>query len=220
MKRAILFLIILGFLSACDGLYFSEPQPINKKNLQKMPKKLRGTWLISEDGGERYDTVIISKDNYVKKSNEVVGALRSEIDTCPDCMIIGDKFYFKNEKDSQLSEGFDYTIKGDSVFVVTKDVSEIHLGVDAVLREVGDYYTLSVRKDSWWDVRLIDPNHKGKILVRRIKEKELNDMKNYAVLDSVNYKTHILAKWTEEDLLALIKSGGFSDTIATLKKLP
>ena len=219
MKSAILLFTVLVFLSSCDGLYFSEPQPIDQKDLSKMPRKLRGTWLIAENEGDRFDTVIISKDNYVKKTNDIIGALKSEIDTSKELILKDDKIYFISEKETQLSQGFNYTMRGDSVFIHSKDASEIHLGIDAALREVGNYYTLSVREDSWWDVRLIDPTHKGNIYVRRMKEKDLEKMMNYSSLDSVNYKKHILAKWTEKDLLALIKSGGFSDTIATLKKL-
>ena len=66
--------------SACDepAVTFSEPQPVNEKNLSRIPKKLQGLYLNLEDTSI---TLNISENTICKIYDADLKELKSELDS-------------------------------------------------------------------------------------------------------------------------------------------
>lgn len=64
MNKALVFFVVLAF-GACKEISFREPQPIGRKSIPSIPKKLQGQYLtFMENGDLSKDTIIISSRGY------------------------------------------------------------------------------------------------------------------------------------------------------------
>ena len=63
MKRLIQILIWGTFLISCTEISYKEPQPSGIKNLEKVPSKLQGKYLVS-DGEGQSDTLLVLQNGY------------------------------------------------------------------------------------------------------------------------------------------------------------
>ena len=85
----------LAFASSCTTHYFPEPQPIDAKSINEMPKPIIGQWDKPDEG----ETHFINKTSWVSISTDSLGNRTTKREyTISDSLIVKkvDKFYFIN----------------------------------------------------------------------------------------------------------------------------
>jgi len=46
-------LLWMSAISSCTYIFFDQPQPVDSKNLRKIPRELQGSWKSTDEAGER-----------------------------------------------------------------------------------------------------------------------------------------------------------------------
>lgn len=57
--KILLLISLVCFFTSCSMVYFEEPQPAGKKNIDELPKKLHGAFMSQNDDGTK---LVINKD--------------------------------------------------------------------------------------------------------------------------------------------------------------
>ncbi|WP_242156305.1 hypothetical protein [Aestuariivivens sediminis] len=223
------FILIVGSLllsmMSCTSVSFNQPQPVDSKNLKRIPKKLRGTWV------QKMDTIIIGKRFYQKTDWHIDTISRAEIEADTSLEIRGQRIYVNHE---DALKGFEFTVLQDSLIVKVPDRFEFTLGDSAQLRRISKRYAIiNLKKDSiWWDVHLVEYKNNGGIIVRHPKKEELHLLESLlnrtdidlimAKKDTNNKNTAESHKYwdvglTSRQLMDFINQGGFSGTSLVLE---
>lgn len=210
-------LLLCVTLFSCAEYYVSEPQPVDGKNITKIPNKLRGTWVIDQKDDLGRDSIIIGKSYYKKFSigDMIIG--KEELARDTSTYYIGEKIY--NSTDEGLEGGYTYRMEGDSMIINTVDLDLVDLGEGAFLRKVDNGYILNEQNDKmydWWSVRFIDTRSEKGILVRGLRAKDLQLSSKTKPLHE-DFEHYIIASWTRQEMDEFIRKGGFSDTLIILK---
>lgn len=115
----IVMVCALAIATSCTTHYFPEPQPIDAKSINEMPKSIIGQW----DKPEENEIHIIDKTSWISISTDSLGNQTTKREyVISDSLIVKkvDKFYFINmlEDDSYwqvflgFKEGNSFLIKG------------------------------------------------------------------------------------------------------------
>ncbi|WP_157515072.1 hypothetical protein [Gaetbulibacter saemankumensis] len=219
------FFLLFGCLFfsviSCTSVYFNQPQPIDSKNLNRIPKKFRGTWV------QKNDTIIIGKRFYQKTGWYFNTISKVEIDTNKSLQIRGQRIY---DLEEPSSKGFEFTAVNDSLIIRHAERFKFTLGDSAQLRSVSKKYSIiNLKKDSiWWDVFLIERKDNGEIIVKNTKKDELKILEallntNEIEIAAKDKKTTLESRknWnvglTSKQMIKFINMGGFSETTLVLK---
>lgn len=215
---------VLIMYSSCVSIYFNQPQPTDSKDLEKIPRNLRGIWVQNKD------TVFVGKNVFRQIEWESNAMSKQEIDSNGSIVIRESKIY-DIENDSLT--GYNFVERNDSVFIDIPGEFRFQLGEYAKLRVcTNKYYLVNIRKDSiWWDTYLVE-KQKNKILVRypnsmdiKILESTLN-MSNIEqqipedeeAMSSLVLQDYWCVGMKSKELFRFINAGGFSDTVLVLDK--
>ena len=215
MKICTILLILCSTLISCDSYYFNKPQPIDSKDIYKLPKKLTGTWIIEKNDSGGLDSLIIGKDYFQRIMHFTI---EDDINTDSNTYIIGNEIY--NRENGNLEGGYPITYKDDSTIVITCIENElVEFGRKAFLRKIKYGYILNIKHDkmdNWWEIRFVDTREKRRTIIRGLNTKDMVLNKNHSVLHE-DLNKYILASWTKDDIKQFIDKGGFSDTLLILE---
>lgn len=249
VNNGLLILVALFSIifSSCGGVYFTQPQPVDKANLKKFPGKIQGMWVNGggKYGGayfEKFDTIIVSKKFYQESNTSEYYLSREYIDSDSGLVIRNGLIYDMSE---DSTEGYPFIIRSDSMFVQIHDVKRVDLDDSAVLRRLTkNRFILSYTNsdhEEWWNLYLIERMKDGTIVCREVSRKhfehELGLLSNATGIDSTQlrwqniqgsefelqdnkfYKENrfIKADINAAALNEFIDMGGFMDTIMILK---
>jgi hypothetical protein len=155
-KYASVLLVII--LCSCSNALFDQPQPVNAKNLKKIPKELHGMWINGSD------TIIIDKSSYMHIEVYEDHITKAEIDTSKDFKIVKDELYFTND-DANIKD-FNYILKNDTFFYTTSYIGTLFsLSDSLLLRKTKETYIGNVKKGNWWELYLIQKEKNGEIKI-------------------------------------------------------
>jgi len=204
-------------LASCSEYYFSEPQPVNSKNILKVPKMHRGTWNIGDNNSSDHTESLTIGESYYKlvdnyRAKESLAVLEQDSST----YLIGNKVYVK--EDGELEGSYDYTIEGDSIIVYVNEFEIVEFGEKAFLRKIDYGYILNLQHEKmkdWWEIMFIDTRNPDGVSIRTLKREDLEKDDNHRILHE-DFSDYIVAQWTIEQIQKFIDDGGFSDTSMVL----
>lgn len=221
INKTLLILAICASFSSCTVYYFSEPQPIDTKNIYKVPKKLTGSWYINSDnkkGGNEVDSLVIGETFYSRITKSMVKEPKDTIDLDSNIYCINNKIY--SNKTGKLEGGFNYQVIGDSIAIDVVENETVELGKKAFLRKIEHGYILNLNHknmNDWWEIRYIDTRNKESIIIRELGADDLKQNNNHQILHD-DFDNYIVAQWSREQIQEFINNGGFSDTTLVLKQ--
>lgn len=211
-------LLLLSLLTvvACSPYYLDQPQPVDGTDLDRIPRKFRGEWLIQRDG-ESLDSVSIGRHGYQRVTVNPVRVAMTEVEQDSDVYFIGDRIYRKEGE--SLTLGHPWYADGDSLEILERSEDIVDLGPKARLRRIPGGYLLNLRHpelNTWWEVRYIDNRDPSVLVVRGLDTKDLPMISGATVLhEDLNHYLHV--GWTTPQVEDFIRSGGFSDTLMLLR---
>ena len=187
------FLILI--LSGCNSVYFTEPQPVNTKNLFEFPSKYHGVWMEGED------TITINKNIYKSVSYRNESIEKSIIDTSSVHLLANGKIYFiKIDDKIKLTGGFPYVLKNDTIFYKYKDVVEVFLGGNTFLRKVADKHILNIKSDElWWELVLVEKSKDGSLYGRRLSKDDMANFQDEKPIWEGDGMMYYDIKWREHE---------------------
>lgn len=221
-----LFVIVLAvFLllsqTACEMVYFDQPQPVDGKLLSSFPKEYRGTWKHEQN------TLTIDKHSIKQTSFEIIKIAIAEADTSSS-WLKKDKVIYKFEGD-HLEYKAAYTIVSDTIIIHKPQEFEEHsLGQNIILKKVKKYLILNIKESNgMWQIVHIEKTKQGYILLKLLNNKKLVETIGKDKLTELTspeldlnseesrdyYYTNLL---TKDDIIELIEAGSFSDTLINL----
>ncbi len=182
--------VILLFFSNCKGVryVFSEPQPMNAKNIKKFPKKMIDKYNL--DG----------VDFVITKNSILTGFIIEHKDSLTDTNL---KFTSDSSAlvDIETGESFYCEIFGDSITIFSTyfDINDGDL-----LRKFKGAYFLNIQNDSTnlWTVEKIDFNRDSVI-------RSLIDSADIEKLQKITNDTGIVFNPTKKQFKQFLKEGGF-----------
>lgn len=218
MNKFIILLVCFG-LAACDQEYFSEPQPVNTKNITTTPSKIRGTWVFhGTDNDVKIDTITIGKRYYQWVTWDSITESGQKLKADSSTYFAGNKIYNRGE-DGELEGGYSYRLNADSITIYLQDLKIVDLGRNAFFRKFDYGYILNVRHEKmhdWWELTFIDMRKKDSFTAWRIRDKDM-------ALDNKHKKLHkeishyYIVRWTVDEMKAFIDKGGFSKELFSAK---
>jgi hypothetical protein len=220
MKHIYLFLLLPVVFLSCTVYYFNEPQPVDSKNIYKMPIKFIGSWYIKDSMDlmrEDFDSISIGKNSYHLITRDQVRETRNDIDSDSSIFIMNDKIYYT--EDGMLNGGYAFYWSNDTVIINTVENELVELGKKAHLRKIDYGYILNTNHDKmidWWSIKFIDTRDKENMVIRCIKDEDVEKFPSYNIL-SKDFNNYIEAKWSAGEVNEFIDKGGFSDTVLILK---
>lgn len=170
-KQLLMLFGVAVLIVSCNSYKFSQPQPVDKKNIEVFPKELRGMWAkegedpgvlvegkhigIIEWGEEKIMTgawphlddtgKFIYPGNALRSLKTIhYDSLKHPTDTADNFLLKNGFAYEINGYSKLLEKGHTYTIHNDSILVNQADTIFIDLGKNAVLRKLNsNFYVLS-----------------------------------------------------------------------------
>jgi hypothetical protein len=152
--------------TSCDSYNFSDPQPIDKKNIVVFPPAFRGKWTVKDDN----DFFYIGKQNVTMHRNESVkivrgawprlnnqgnfiqlppsyksfytiryDSLKFPVDTIMNYLLDRIDIYEVNE-DGKLGKANHYHLEKDTFMLYKNELTTVDLGKNAFLRKLNDEY--------------------------------------------------------------------------------
>jgi len=216
MRYKYLFLLLSVVLVSCKIYYFNEPQPVDSKNIYKVPKKIIGFWEI-KDPDEVFGSINIGKDFYHRITETQEKITKSEFDLDSNTYIIDNKFYFK--EDGSLKGGFNYRLNNDTINIDVVENELVEFGKKAFLRKIDYGYILNITHEhmfNWWEIKFVDTRDKEKLVIYGIDEKDIQNFPTHQLL-SKEFNEYIIAKWSHKQVIEFIDKGGFSSTLLELE---
>ena len=214
--KIILIIAFIPLIISCDNVYISAPQPVDSKNIYLFPKTYRGVWTCEAD------TIIIEKDyfKYIEHSEKMV--LKHDMDSFSSYVLKDNKIYIIDKEQKEISEGFPYKLKNDTIYYQERIVMEIALAKKAFLRKVKKNYILNFKEgNQWWQVVIIRKDKIGNIIIGKLDNDVVGKFSNYKHIYSFKAKydrfDFIEANWTKMELLEMINKSVFSDTLVILR---
>lgn len=207
-----LLVLLVAILTSCNTIYFTEPQPVDSKNIYEFPAKFQGVWMDGED------TIMVGKTFYRSISYIDKQLPASVADTSQKHILKNGKiFTIQTDGPIRLSGGVPFQISRDTLFYKDREIVEVFLDGNTYLRKVGNRYLLNVKSDElWWELVLIEKTHDGSVLGRRLSTDDMDKLpgvKPVFVDEDVRFYD---LKWKEAELADFIDKGCFSDTIINL----
>lgn len=200
MKKIATTLFIAGLLTSCKESLanFTDPQPVNKKNLEVFPKKLKGIY-----HNAYFNTDLIIENHYITLTNYFKDTLNTN-----------DLEQLKKEI-NVLSQPLN-----DSLFIVTYALTDTVFTISdhQFLRKwKGHYFLNSQNEDNLWEVKKL--TYKNNIVsVSEIASEEaiakLDELTETAT-DSIRPKTYTINK---KQFKQFVTANGFSESNAYVRK--
>jgi hypothetical protein len=183
LKGCVSILMVI-IVCSCSNALFDQPQPVNEKNLKKIPKALRGIWI------DNRDTIIIDKSSYMHVSFLDEHITKAEIDTSKDFKIVNDKLYLTVENPG--IKDFQYIQRNDTFFYTARFIDNVfYLSDSVLLRKAEHSFVCSVKRGNWWEIFIIRKKKNGEIQIYYPNENILKENQarfNINLLDTVTNK--------------------------------
>jgi len=199
--------ILLMIASSCTVIYFDQPQPVDARNLRKVPKALRGMWVkVSESDSS---IIQIDKTKYSFREVSYYRMPLSSIESSAKYKLLDGKV-FNFEEDAH--RGYPYQLSNDTVFFSEFSEGIITLSDSALLRKGKGCYLLNLKNELGWEIYMLRRGTGGKIYMDYpIKSDLFNLLHRYpvSVLDSTREDTIVFqARLKSRDIRVLINSEG------------
>ena len=197
-------------LVSCATVLFQEPQPIGVSNEKKVPKSMRGVWVTE------VDTVTIDKAGYHSMARFETEDYFPASDTLRSYFIKGNDIYVRES--GKLTRANLIWQKEDSVSYVRREVTDVILNRQNVLRKAGNYYILNQFNEdaNWWSIYLLKSNKNRDFIMLGIEEGDTTFIPALNKLYSDGSTLYTDVRWTEEMMINLIDRGLFKDTLLIL----
>ncbi len=192
--------MLISSCSCQQIVTFTEPQPVNTKNLKKIPKRLQGEYISLSD-----NSVLKIDDKYIKRIYDLsskihINNLDSNLVRSGDSLLnikTNDKYFAKIEGDSLVCSL-------NSIIIL------FELNDENILKKFKGYYFINTYYgENSWKVRKMKLK-KGELVISHIKtEEDINNLKEITETpdDTIsNYKYSATKKQFKE----FIKNDGFS----------
>ena len=136
----IIFLSSLIASISCSTVFFDHPQTADSKNMNKVPKTLRGNWKnISKNHEEIF---AIDKNSYHKMAVERYSVPKSKIDASKKYRLSDGKIYIT---DQDPETGYQYELLHDTIYFSQHDEEELVLSDSVLLRSAKNCYVLNLK---------------------------------------------------------------------------
>ncbi|MBN2396221.1 MAG: hypothetical protein JXC36_07155 [Candidatus Atribacteria bacterium] len=198
------FIFILG----CTSALMDKPQPLDSKNLNSFPKKIRRVLIDDKE-------TIIFKRKVIEIHN--VNAHVIPLNEIDSSNYIFKDDYLLNKRDNKGPLKFQ--IKEDTVYFTENDLRKVYLSDSLILKNYKNYYFLNYKENnmSGWDIYLIE-DKKNEIIYRYLKDEDLNILQDFNAkpIDTIQGIIIFDANILKKDMIKFIEKGGFSDTISII----
>lgn len=161
-------MVIILLFSSCKG-DFENPQPMNGRIIEAIPKSMIGEYSGPGVEGE------IEKAIIEKKSIKLIGKIKNKLPKA--------QYYFQNEKhyvidNNKSIEIFNPIFKKDSVQFYQHEITELQLGSDLIIKEKDEIYVFNYQSGSnnGWNILICEKISNGYVLYR-IEDKILENFK-------------------------------------------
>ncbi len=201
--------IILTSLLSCDPVVsFTEPQPLNMKNLSDFPRRIQGKYLSMEDSS----TLIIN--------NKLIQRIYDyEQKIHPSQLSADEKLSGDTLINQATNEKILVMFDGDSILYRLHYTDTIFLiNYDNVVRKFKGYYFLNTRfGKNGWEVKKLQLS-KGQLVVSSISgQSDIDNLK--AIAETVQDTTlPYQFKATKKQFKKYIRNEGFSDNEIFLRQ--
>jgi len=155
-----LFLLPLAINISCSTVFFDHPQPTDSKNINQVPKTIRGRWKNISKNHE--EIITIDKNSYHKVAVEKYAIPESQIDGSKKYRLSEGKIYIT---DLDPSTGYQYELLNDTIFFSDRNVDEIVLSDSVLLRSAKNCYILNLKHSNWWEIISIKKAKNGEIRI-------------------------------------------------------
>lgn len=153
MKKHFLFFVVLIVLVSCkktrleNNVYFEEPQPINNKELTKIPSKFIGTFLHN-------DSVYLNIDEHLVTylNNYKIRIHKSELDSLKEKLVYIDGKFIEKKTHKVLEN----TSFGDSIEFNIKEIDTVFKFSDnQKAKRSNGKLILSTRDSVHWQIKIL-----------------------------------------------------------------
>lgn len=203
MKNTLIaaFCSLVLLLSACEpAVTFKEPQPADTKNLNEIPRRLRGSYLCQSDSSILYisDKLMFQQYEGVEWSHESA---------------LGNEYRESGDTVTHIASGRSILAEraGDSLWIpVQWNDTLFSMSFDNVLRKYQGRYFINTRYDKEsWGVYMLELT-RGTLEVRSISTE--NDWKSLKeITETAQDTVPVAVTATAKQFKEFVGSGGFSD---------
>lgn len=198
-------MLITAVIGCEPKVYFKNPQPDNAKNIQQIPKHLRGNYLCLEDSTR----LKITKNVVCKIYLYTEMITKNELDST---YVLGkDSLFSIKDKEKWAIRYF-----GDSIKIYGEYLDTIfYLNEDNLLRKLkGAYFLNTQYGTNKWGVKTLSL-HKNKLMIGSIETEEVKVLKEITKSESDSNVSFELSK---EQLKMFIRQNGFGDKVEYIKQ--
>jgi len=204
---AVCLILLLMIAASCTVIYFDQPQPVDARNLKKVPKALRGQWTKTSES----DSSLIRIDKTVYFFSQVshYKLPLSSIQSSVKYRLLENKIYNLEE---DTTRGFPFRLTNDTVFFSENSDNIIILSDSAVLRKGKNCYLLNLKTALGWEIYMFRKGTGGKLYVDYLLKNDLfklMDLYPVSVLDSTREDTLVFrARLKAKHIPELINADG------------
>jgi hypothetical protein len=204
---SVCLVFLLMIAASCTVIYFDQPQPVDARNLRKVPKSLRGQWVKVSESDSSF--IQIDKKNYSSREVSYYRIPLRSIESSAKYKLLDGKI-FNLEEDAQ--RGYPYRLSNDTVFFSEWSEGIITLSDSALLRKGRGCYLLNLKTELGWEIFMLRKGTGGKIYMDYPLKSDLyNLLHRYpvSVLDSTREDTIVFrARLKSRDIPVLFNSEG------------
>ncbi len=218
MNKFLTFLLLIILVACNEPIRFEQPQPARQRNLNKIPRQLRGTYLSTSDS----TYLTIDQQVIVDWADVEVIALRDSLDLDIDSADI-----------AEMSDSVIQVIYGDRNLniMLMGDSAKVHYFYRDTIFEISDeqlvrrykgHYFLNYRKGKYnWRVRKLTLENKLLSFSEIISPKDITNLKEITEVKEIRSDSGKVIGYklnpTRKELRKLMKHN-FGD-VATYRKL-
>lgn len=219
MKIKPLYFVLCSLLiiSGCTQVYFSQPQPQNKKSLKQFPSKYHGMYLSIDK-----DTFCIGETFYTLPEKIEKTIAVAEMDSIKGISLSNDLLY---DDSLPLKKGIPYSILEDSIHYEAQVNWPKYISDSLVLKKLSNRLIISSKSKNnpHWEVYILEQlkneniklyaigNFKTKYSSKKIKYdgelKEFYDVTSFVAIENKDY----LIDPSKREFKKLIKKGFFKE---------
>lgn len=200
LKIILFTFIFINFYSCQQDVTFTEPQPVNTKNLKKIPKRLQGKYLSLSD-----NSVLKIDSKYIKRIYNLSSKIHIK-DLDSNLVRSGDSLLNIKTNNKYFAK-----LDGDSLICSMNSIIILfELNDENILKKFKGYYFINTYYgEDNWKVRKIKLS-KGELIISQIKSEE--DIKNLKEITEIPGDTISNYKYsaTKKQFKDFIKNDGFS----------
>ncbi len=222
MKTSLKFIaavfLIFSLISSCHTVYYSNPLPVDSRNIYKIPRGYRGVWFIE------FDSIIIGKRNVSFISSQELKVAKSEVDTRKQYLWKDNLIYYIDSVKG-LSAGFPYVLLNDTFYYKERTLTNMPLSPTTVLRKVHGGYLLNLSGTvlemeigGWHQSYYLEKLSDEEFILSGIDYKTIAGIQGADLVYQTEYDHYYNAAWTKKEMDSIIKLGYFSDTIFEFRK--